>query len=85
MSVPIPAIYGHAAELGLLVLEDLGDVTLQAHVGAAPAADHARLYREAVAHIATLQRRGAELTSSAYVPYGIAFDVEKLTWEMDFF
>jgi len=85
MPVPIPAIYGHAAELGLLVLEDLGDVTLQAHVGAAPAADHARLYREAVAHIATLQRRGAELVSSVYLPYGIAFDVEKLTWEMDFF
>jgi hypothetical protein len=85
MPVPIPAIHGHAEELGLLVLEDLGDVTLQAHVGAAPAIDHARLYREAVAHVATIQRRGAELASPAYLPYGVAFDVEKLTWEMEFF
>ena len=38
-----------------------------------------------MALIATLQRRGAELAAPAYLPYGIAFDVEKLTWEMDFF
>ncbi len=85
MPVPIPAILDEAGELGLLAVEDLGDVTLQAHLGAAPAADHARLYREAVAHIATLQRRGAELASPEYLPYGIAFNVEKLTWEMEFF
>ena len=48
-------------------------------------AEHAARYRQAVALIATLQRRGAELESPAYLPYGIAFDVEKLTWEMDFF
>src|SRR6267378_229918 len=35
--------------------------------------------------IATLQRRGAELKSPEYLPYGISFDVEKLTWELDFF
>ena len=32
-----------------------------------------------------MQTRGAALSSSAYLPYGIAFDVEKLTWELDFF
>lgn len=85
MPVPIPAILDDAGELGLLALEDLGDVTLQAHLGAAPAADHARLYREAVAHIATLQRRGEQLASPEYLPYGISFDIEKLTWEMEFF
>ena len=85
MPVPIPRVIGHADDLGVLALEDLGDVTLQAHLGAASAADHAALYRQSVALIATLQRRGAELSSSRYLPYGIAFDVEKLTWEMDFF
>jgi aminoglycoside/choline kinase family phosphotransferase len=30
MPVPIPAIFDHADDLGVLVLEDLGDVTLQA-------------------------------------------------------
>jgi N-acetylmuramate 1-kinase len=85
MPVPIPAVLGHADELGVLALEDLGDVTLQAHLGAATPSEHAALYRQAVALIATLQRRGAELASPDYLPYSVAFDVEKLTWELDFF
>jgi aminoglycoside/choline kinase family phosphotransferase len=85
MPVPIPAILDHAEDLGILALEDLGDVTLQAHLGAASAATHAALYRQAVAFIEVLQRRGHELASPRYLPYGIAFDVEKLTWELDFF
>lgn len=85
MPVPIPAVLGHADDLGVLALQDLGDMTLQAHLGAASPAEHAALYRQAVELIATLQRRGAELASEEYLPYRIAFDVEKLTWEMDFF
>ena len=85
MPVPIPRVLGHADDIGVLALEDLGDVTLQAHLGAAPSAEHAALYRQAVALIATLQRRGTELAAPGYLPYGIAFDVEKLTWELDFF
>src|SRR5919112_3658474 len=85
MPVPIPQVIGHADDLGVLALEDLGDVTLQAHLGAATPAEHAALYRQAVALIATLQRRGAELASPEYIPYSVAFDVDKLTWELDFF
>jgi aminoglycoside/choline kinase family phosphotransferase len=85
MPVPIPDVLGHADDLGILALQDLGDVTLQAHLGAASPAEHAALYRQAVALIAALQRRGADLASSEFLPYGIAFDVEKLTWELDFF
>ena len=85
MPVPVPRILGHSDQLGIIALQDLGDVTLQAHLGAASAAQHAALYRQAVSFIDTLQRRGAELESPDYVPYGIAFDVEKLTWELRFF
>ncbi|MBI4265934.1 MAG: phosphotransferase [Acidobacteria bacterium] len=85
MPVPVPRILGHSDALGIIALADLGDVTLQAHLGAAPAAEHAALYRQAVTFIATIQRRGRELASRRYVPYGIAFDVEKLTWELQFF
>ena len=49
------------------------------------AAEHAALYREAVTLITTIQHRGRELASPDYVPYGVAFDVEKLTWELRFF
>jgi N-acetylmuramate 1-kinase len=85
MPVPVPAILGHSDPLGIIALQDLGDVTLQAHLGAASPAEHAALYRQAVTLIETLQRRGTELASPEYIPYGIAFDVEKLTWELQFF
>jgi aminoglycoside/choline kinase family phosphotransferase len=85
MPLPIPAILGHSDEDGVLALQDLGDVTLQAHLGAATPGEHAALYRQAVSLIDLLQRRGRELASDQYLPYRIAFDVEKLTWELDFF
>jgi aminoglycoside/choline kinase family phosphotransferase len=85
MPVPIPRILGHSNELGVMALEDLGDVTLQAHLGAAAAGEHDALYREAVSLIDAMQRRGAELMSNEYIPYRVAFDVEKLTWELQFF
>ena len=85
MPVPAPRILGHSDELGIIALEDLGDVTLQAHLGAASPAEHAALYRQAVSIIETLQRRGRELASPAFTPYGVAFDVENLGWELQFF
>jgi N-acetylmuramate 1-kinase len=85
MPVPVPQILGHSDALGIIALDDLGDVTLQAHLGAASPAEHAALYREAVSLITTIQLRGRELESESYLPYGIAFDGEKLTWELQFF
>ena len=83
--LPVPRILHHSNELGILALEDLGDVTLQAHLGAATAGEHAALYRQAVTLIARMQQRGEALRSDTYPPYRIAFDVEKLTWELEFF
>ena len=83
--LPVPEILGYSDGLGIVALQDLGDVTLQAHLGVASPAEHAALYREAVALIELLQRRGADFESAQFLPYGIAFDVEKLTWELEFF
>ena len=85
LPVPVPAILSYSDELGIISLEDLGDVTLQAHLGAATPTEHKALYRQAVALIDALQHRGAEMVSPEYPPYGISFDVAKLTWELDFF
>jgi N-acetylmuramate 1-kinase len=83
--VPVPAILHHSDPLGVIGLEDLGDVTLQAHLGAASPTEHDALYRQAVDFIARMQERGEALRSDAYPPYRVAFDVEKLTWELEFF
>jgi N-acetylmuramate 1-kinase len=83
--VPVPEILHHSDPLGIIGLQDLGDVTLQAHLGAATADEHDALYRQAVSFIARLQQRGAELASTDYPPYRIAFDTDKLSWELEFF
>jgi aminoglycoside/choline kinase family phosphotransferase len=83
--LPVPQIFGHSDALGIVALQDLGDVTLQAHLGASSIAEHAALYRQAVALIERLQRRGAELESERYASYQVAFDIEKLLWELEFF
>jgi aminoglycoside/choline kinase family phosphotransferase len=85
MPLPVPEVLGHADVLGILALEDLGDVTLQSHVGAGTPSEHEALYRQAVAFIGVLQDRGAEMLTPSDVPSQLVFDVEKLTWEMDFF
>jgi aminoglycoside/choline kinase family phosphotransferase len=85
MHLPVPQILGHSDALGILALEDLGDVTLQAHLGAASADEHTALYREAISLIAQMQERAREHASEDYLPFGIAFDVAKLTWELDYF
>ncbi|MEZ5292107.1 MAG: phosphotransferase [Vicinamibacterales bacterium] len=83
--VPVPSILHADAELGILGLQDLGDVTLQAHLGGASPTERAKRYREAVGHIVRLQQRGPDLASPEYPPFGVAFDHEKLTWELEFF
>src|SRR5688500_4914395 len=85
MGVPVPAIVGHAADLGVLALQDLGDVTLQANLGTATEEQHATRYREAVGIIEMIQRRGAEMKSIKWLPYQISFDTTKLMWELEYF
>jgi aminoglycoside/choline kinase family phosphotransferase len=85
MRLPAPRILGHSDELGILALEDLGDVTLQAHLGVASPDEHTALYREAVGLIWDMQHRARAHASGDYVPFGVAFDVAKLTWELEYF
>src|SRR5258706_11147536 len=82
MPVPVPRIIGHSDQLGIIALQDLCDLTLQAHLGAASPAQHAALYRQAVTFIETLQRRGAELASTAYHFDRICTEREKLVREL---
>ena len=84
LAIPVPAVMGQAGDLGILALEDLGDQTLQDWL-TVPGGDPARMYREAVGLIATLQRDGAGLRSEGSIPFTLAFDTTKLTWELAFF
>ena len=83
--VPVPAVLAHEADLGILVLEDLGDVTLQDHLVHATGEEQSARYLEASELLVRIQRRGHELASNEFIPFGLAFDEVKLTSELDFF
>ena len=85
LGVPVPAVLDEAPDLGILAVEDLGDETLQSWMDGDPGRDPAPLYREAIDHLAALQTRGAALRDEGALPFTLAFDAAKLTWELDFF
>ena len=85
LGIPIPAVLDQAPDLGILVVEDLGDETLQGWMEGGADRDPAPLYRQAIEYIAVLQNRGSPLRAEGALPFGLAFDAAKLTWELDFF
>ena len=85
MPVPAPRVIAHSDSLGIVVLEDLGDSTLQTHLDHASSAERRARYREAIALIHTVQARGLELESAEQLPFSLAFDADKLMWELQFF
>ena len=85
LGIPIPAVLDEAADLGVLAVEDLGDETLQSWMAGGADRDPAPLYREAVDFLAALQVRGAAFRDEGALPFTLAFDAAKLTWELDFF
>ena len=84
MGIQVPAVGGYAADLGIVELEDLGDLTLQQFLTKATPDERAGRYREAVAIIVTMQHQGRELESNEFVPFRLAFDVDKLMSELEF-
>ena len=83
--VAVPAILGVAGDLGILELEDLGDTTLQSRLAGSDRVTRRAHYERAARLIALIQERGHALASRRFAPYGMAFDAEKLGWELDFF
>ncbi len=82
--LPVPAIEDQDGARGILVLEDLGDLTLQEVLKDAAAPRWEELYREALDQLAFLQREAARGAQRAPC-FQIAFDIEKLSWELHYF
>ena len=82
--VPVPELHDHDGARGLLVLEDLGDLTLQEVLKGASEVEREDLYREAVEGIVILQRETGRGQPKAGC-FQISFDLEKLSWELHYF
>jgi aminoglycoside/choline kinase family phosphotransferase len=82
--LPVPEVLKVDGPRGVLLLEDLGDQTLQERVDVVGEEAQAELYRQALDQLVVLQRESVQGAQRA-VCFQIAFDYEKLAWEMHFF
>jgi len=82
--VPVPSIYVEDLANGIIVLEDLGDVTFEQHLRGTPRAQWQPAYRDAIGLLADLHERCADLPGSSIVSKR-RFDRELLDWELDHF
>jgi aminoglycoside/choline kinase family phosphotransferase len=81
--LPVPEIRDDDGPRGILLLEDLGDDTLQDVMQRG--GDPARFYGVALEQIATLQREGARASETDAPCFSLAFDTEKLSFELHYF
>ncbi len=84
LDIPVPAVLAVDGDLGLIVTQDLGDETLQKVLPAQTEQTRAGLYDSLLARLGEFHRRAAEWEGQA-VCFDVAFDVEKLSWELHYF
>lgn len=82
--LPVPGVYVEDLANGIILLEDLGDLTFEQNLRRTPRADWQRLYGDAVDLLADLHERCADLPAASIVSRR-SFDRELLDWELDHF
>jgi aminoglycoside/choline kinase family phosphotransferase len=82
--LPVPTVYVEDLARGVILLEDLGDVTFEQSLRNAPRTDWASLYETAVDLLAEMHERCADLPPSSIVSRR-RFDRELIDWELHHF
>ena len=82
--LPVPELIHYDAGRGLLLLQDCGDLTLEAHLQSLDGESLRKSYIQAVHLLAEMQTRATRNIRSDCPAYHLRFDIEKLMWEMDF-
>lgn len=86
IGTPVPEIYDADLPRGLVLLEDFGDLMLEQAVRGADRETWLALYTRAMDIMLDIQLLGTERRGhDDCVCFSLAFDVEKLMFEMDFF
>lgn len=83
--LPVPGILWDDSGQGFILLEDLGDATLEAALQGAGRGQTVDWYRQALDILLQLQYPQETTSRANCVAFSLAFDVEKLMWELDFF
>jgi len=83
--LPVAHILDFDGDLGVIVQEDLGNITLRDHLAAADGAASERLLHEAMALIVQIQAATDAAFDKDSVASRLKFDAEKLGWELGYF
>ncbi len=83
--IGVPEIYRYDSQLGLIYLEDLGDVTFESQVATAGDEVRGRFYRLAIDELVRLQRYATAHPDPGCVAFSRRFDYPLLKWELDHF
>ena len=83
--VRVPEVYGVRPESGLMCLEDYGDLTLAEHWRHSGPENRLNLGRKAVDELVKMHTRATRTVDPSCPAFHLAFDVDKLTSELQFF
>jgi aminoglycoside/choline kinase family phosphotransferase len=81
----VPAVLECDRARGVMLLSDLGDLSLQELMRSADDAERERVYARALEQAALLQRAAVRWPEREAECFRLAFDVSKLRFELDFF
>jgi N-acetylmuramate 1-kinase len=85
LGVRVPRILLDRSHEGFLVIEDLGDVTLETALSGSKADGGAAIYEAAIDQLALLRARAEHNVDAACLAYGRAFDFDLYQWEFEHF
>lgn len=83
--IPVPRICEDASKKGFVLLEDVGDVTLQAYLQGCSPGDKLGCYREAVEILVQMQLEASQVSDRPCVALTYGFDTETFFGELCFF
>jgi aminoglycoside/choline kinase family phosphotransferase len=83
LGIPVPAILRDDLGSGILMLEDLGDLTLGAAIERGDDLELERLYGQAIDLLVEVQSRAAAHPDPSCLAFGRSFDYRLLRWEFD--
>jgi len=85
IGVRVPKIYGHWADDGILLLEDLGDTALWDRVQGLSASAVVTWYKKAIDELLRLQISGTENRDNSCLAFQQRFDEKLYIWEFEHF
>ena len=83
--IPVPRVFFDASEQGFVLLEDVGNVTLESHLERESLRERRRRYESAIEILVRMQREGSRASSRPCYALSYSFDAETFFRELCFF